>query len=194
MVPAAQLAPTAPAAPAPIDTPPAPLREHLAMLARYNLWATRRLAERVAALPEADYRRDAGLFFRSVHGTLNHLLVAEHHLGFPRFAEGRSPRLRLDDELEHDRARRAERREAGARRWTAFLAALEPERLGGTLSYVSAAGVATALPFAATLAHVFNHGSHHRGQVSAALTAMGHAAPELDLVPMLQAEAAAGAR
>lgn len=176
------------------DGPLAPLREHLATLARYGVWATRRLAERVAALPEADYRRDAGLAFRSVHGTLNHLLVAEHHLWFPRFAEGRSPRLRLDDELEHDRARLAERLEAGARRWPAFVAAVEPGRLGGTLAYVSTAGTATELPFAATLAHVFNHGSHHRGQISAALTAMGHAAPELDLLVMLQAEAGAGAR
>jgi uncharacterized damage-inducible protein DinB len=206
MLPAAPLAPRAPpAARAPHDAPPdaphdrtlegpvAALRAHLATLARYNLWATRRLAERVAALPEADYRRDAGLFFRSVHGTLNHLLVAEHHVWFPRFAEGRSPRLRLDDELEHDRARLAERLEAGARRWPAFVAALGPERLAGTLSYVSTAGVPTALPFAATLAHVFNHGSHHRGQLSAALTAMGQPPPELDLVLMLQAEARGGA-
>ena len=189
----AELFPPEPAA-AWRDGPLAPLREHLATLARYGLWATRRLAERVAALPEADYRRDAGLAFRSVHGTLNHLLVAEHHVWFPRFAEGRSPRLRLDDELEHDRARLAERLEAGARRWPAFLAGVEPERLGGTLAYVSTAGAATELPFAATLAHVFNHGSHHRGQISAALTAMGQAAPELDLLLMLQAEAAGGTR
>ena len=46
------------------------------------------------------------------------------------------------------------------------------------------------LPFAATLAHVFNHGTHHRGQITAALTAMGHACPELDMVWMLQAESA----
>jgi uncharacterized damage-inducible protein DinB len=45
-----------------------------------------------------------------------------------------------------------------------------------------------SLPFAATLAHVFNHGTHHRGQISAALTAMGQPAPELDLVFLLQEE------
>jgi uncharacterized damage-inducible protein DinB len=44
------------------------------------------------------------------------------------------------------------------------------------------------LPFAATLAHVFNHSTHHRGQITAALTAMGQPAPELDMVYMLQAE------
>ena len=47
------------------------------------------------------------------------------------------------------------------------------------------------LPFAATLGHVFNHGTHHRGQITAAITAMGHACPEIDMVWMLQAESAA---
>ena len=45
-----------------------------------------------------------------------------------------------------------------------------------------------SLPFAATLAHVFNQSTHRRGQITAALTAMGQAAPELDMVDMLQAE------
>ena len=56
------------------------LTEYFTTLARYNAWATRRLLDGVAALGEDDYRRDVGLFFRSIHGTLNHLLVAEHGL------------------------------------------------------------------------------------------------------------------
>jgi uncharacterized damage-inducible protein DinB len=44
------------------------------------------------------------------------------------------------------------------------------------------------LAFAATLAHVFNHSTHHRGHIAAALTAMAQPAPELDMVYMLQAE------
>ena len=44
-------------------------RHHFALLAGYNEWATRRLLDAVALLPEADYRRDAGLFFKSIHGT-----------------------------------------------------------------------------------------------------------------------------
>ena len=45
-----------------------------------------------------------------------------------------------------------------------------------------------SLPFAATLWHVFNHSTQHRGQITAALTAMGQPAPEFDMVYMLQAE------
>ncbi|MCB2019987.1 MAG: DinB family protein [Burkholderiaceae bacterium] len=163
---------------------------HFATLARYNVWATRRLCEHVDLLDDDAYRRDAGLFFRSVHGTLNHLLVAEHELWFRRFAEGVSPSMRLDAQIESDRGRLRARLLDGAARWLPLIASLPAARFGadGMLDYTSTQGVAMSLPFAATLAHVFNHGTHHRGQISAALTAMGQACPELDLVWMLQAE------
>jgi uncharacterized damage-inducible protein DinB/GNAT superfamily N-acetyltransferase len=167
------------------------LREQLQCLARYNLWATRRLLAAVDALPEADYRRDAGLFFKSVHGTLNHLLVAEHLLWFRRFAEDASPALALDAEVEPDRARLREHLLKGALSWLPLLEVWPVERLQGALSYQRMNGQAVTLPFAATLMHVFNHGTHHRGQISAALTALGRPAPELDMVFMLQEEAAA---
>jgi uncharacterized damage-inducible protein DinB len=161
---------------------------HFTMLARYNLWATCKLYDHVDALPEGDYRRDAGLFFKSVHGTLNHLLVGEHALWFPRFSEGVSNKMALNAELEPDRARLRQRLIDGAKRWAPMIAALPAERFAGTLAYTSTQGVPRLLPFAVTLAHVFNHSTHHRGQITAAITAMGHACPELDLLWMLQAE------
>jgi uncharacterized damage-inducible protein DinB len=164
---------------------------HFTMLARYNAWATRRLFEHVDVLPEADYRRDCGLHFKSVHGTLNHLLVAEHQVWFPRFAQGASNRIALDAELETDRAPLRERLLDAVMRWQPLIASWDPQRFDGVLAYTTTRGVPQSLPFASTLAHVFNHGTHHRGQLTAAITAMGHACPELDLVWMLQAESAA---
>ena len=161
---------------------------HFAMLARYNVWAMRKLYEHVEALPEADYRRDCGLFFKSVHGTLNHLLVGEHLLGFRRFAQGVSPQLRLNEEAEPDRARLRERLIEGAQGWLPFIDACDAARFDGRLDYTSTQGVARSLPFEVALTHVFNHGTHHRGQITAAITAMGHACPEIDLLWMLQAE------
>jgi uncharacterized damage-inducible protein DinB/GNAT superfamily N-acetyltransferase len=167
-----------------------PLREHLQTLARYNLWATKRLFEHVDALPEADYRRDAGLFFKSVHGTLNHLLVGEHLLWFRRFVEGESPVTALDTEAEPDRGRLRERLVEGALSWLPMLDVWPESRLAGRIEVRRIAGERVSLPFAATLAHVFNHGTHHRGQISAAITALGRRCPGLDLVTMLQQEAA----
>jgi uncharacterized damage-inducible protein DinB len=164
------------------------MNTHFLMLARYGAWATRKLCAHVDALPEADYRRDAGLFFKSVHGTLNHLLVGEHLLWFRRFAEGVSPRLALNDEVETDRTRLRERLLEGAAAWAPLIEALPADRFSGRLDYTSTKGVAQSLPYAAALAHVFNHGTHHRGQITAAITAMGHPCPEIDLVWMLQEE------
>ncbi len=167
-----------------------PLREHLQTLARYNAWATRRLFEHVDVLDDAAYHRDMGLFFKSIHGTLNHLLVGEHLLWMRRFAEGVSPALALNEEAEPDRTRLRQRLLDGALAWTPLIAVWPAERLAGSLSYKRMQGQPVSLPFAATLAHVFNHGTHHRGQISAALTALGRPAPELDMVYMLQAESA----
>ena len=161
---------------------------YFGMLARYNEWALRKLYAHVDALPEAHYRRDAGLFFKSVHGTLNHLLVAEHEVWFPRFSEGVSNRVQLDTELEPDRTRLRERLFAAARRWLPLIAAIPAQRFEGRIDYTTTKGLAQSLPFSATLGHVFNHGTHHRGQISAAVTALGHACPEIDMVWMLQAE------
>jgi len=167
------------------------MRAHFAMMARYGVWALRRLYEHVDLLPEAHYRGEAGLFFHSVHGTLNHLLVAEHLLWYRRFADGVSPSLRLDDEVEHDRATLRARLLAAAANWEPLIAAWPDDRFGGSLAYRSTLGTDHALPFSATLAHVFNHGTHHRGQITAAITRFGHPVPELDLVWMLQQESAA---
>ena len=74
----------------------------------------------------------------------------------------------------------------GAARWAPLIASFKPDRWSGTLDYTTMRGTAASLPFAATLAHVFNHGTHHRGQITAALTALDQPSPELDLVYFLQ--------
>ena len=165
-------------------------RAHFAVMARYNVWATQRLLDVVAALDEHDYRRDLGLFFRSIHGTLNHLLVGEQLVWYPRFAAGVSNRMALDAEAEPDRARLDARLREGAARWQPLIESWPAGRFDGTLDYTTTRGIPASLPFATTLAHVFNHGTHHRGQITAAVTALGQPCPVLDLVYMLQEEQA----
>jgi uncharacterized damage-inducible protein DinB len=165
--------------------------EHFSILARYNVWATQRLLDAVSLLDDAAYRKDVGLFFKSIHGTLNHLLVGEHLVWYPRFAKGNSPKLALDMEAEPVRERLAQALKGGAANWQPLIESWLAERFDGKLSYTTMRGQNVSLPFAATLAHVFNHGTHHRGQITAALTVLGQPCPELDLVYMLQAESKA---
>ena len=166
------------------------LREHLQTLARYNQWATQRLFESVDLLDEAAYRRNVGLFFGSLHGTLNHLLLGEHVLWAKRFNGEPTPVTSLAAEVEPDRTRLKQGLLQGAAAWVPWLEAVSEQQLMGPLHYRRASGEAMSLPFAATLMHVFNHGTHHRGQITAALTSLGQASPELDLVYMLLEEGA----
>ncbi len=169
---------------------PSTWHTHFTRQASYHVWATHRLLESVSRVPDLDYRRDVGLFFKSIHGTLNHLLVAEHLLWYARFAKGASPVLALDAEVESHRERLAQALIEGAGNWSPLMATWPTERFDGHLDYRTSKGVPQSLPFSATLAHVFNHATHHRGQITAALSAMGHPAPELDWVYHLQQQAA----
>jgi uncharacterized damage-inducible protein DinB len=53
------------------------MKPHFLVMARYNAWANVRLYKMAGALPEELYRREVGVYFKSLHGTLNHLLVTD---------------------------------------------------------------------------------------------------------------------
>lgn len=152
----------------------------LRLMAAYHPWAYRRLFEQVDRMAENDYRHDFGLFFRSVHGTLNHLLVVEH-LWRERLDGVRSGISRLDHELQHDRAALRESLLGFADRWSDWLDGSNDGELARNLSYQNLQGIGLELPRAPLILHVFNHATHHRGQISAVLTRLGFPAPEMDL-------------
>ena len=53
------------------------MKSHFARMARYNAWANGRLYTDARTLSDAEYRKGVGAFFGSLHGTLNHLMVAD---------------------------------------------------------------------------------------------------------------------
>src|SRR3954453_16063865 len=67
------------------------LKAYFDQLAQYNRWANRRLYGDAASLPDAERKRSIGLFFGSVHGTLNHLLVADYIWMRRMIGEGPQP-------------------------------------------------------------------------------------------------------
>lgn len=164
------------------------VRSYFLMLANYNLWATERLFDGLDDVSEYDYRRDVGLFFKSIHGTLNHLIVGEHMLWFRRFNEGISPKVALDSEVYYERSDVSNALVGGAKSWSKAILEWPSECWVGSLQYTTMRGFPASLPFAATLGHVFNHATHHRGQVSAAMTHLGYKCPELDMVYFLQSQ------
>jgi uncharacterized damage-inducible protein DinB len=155
---------------------------HYRMFGHYNAWANSRLYEAVAQLSAEQYRADRGTFFKSVHGTLNHLLVPDR-IWMQRFTgEGAAPD-RLDEILfeTFDQLRAA--REAEDRRIVGFVDGLDDGRIAGTIKYRRVSSPEEfEQQLAPALAHWLNHQTHHRGQVHALLTGLVGKAPELDLL------------
>src|SRR5947207_8767188 len=158
------------------------MKAHVAAFARYNDWANRRLYDAAGTLSDADYRADRGAFFKSMHGTLNHLLTADWVWMHRFIGQGPSP-TRLDA-IQHERlADLRAAREAEDRRIIAYVDGLNDQQLRGTIRYRR---VSTPeefeQPLAPALAHFFNHQTHHRGQAHTILCSFGRRGLVLDLL------------
>ena len=142
-------------------------------LARYNRWMNERLYPLCAGLSDEERKRDRGAFFRSIHGTLNHLLLADR-IWLGRFTGAPFAVTSLDQELYADFAelrREREKTDGAIDVWAASLSAAD---LAGTLHYTSIVNPAPrSLPFWLATAHFFNHQTHHRGQLTTLLTQVG---------------------
>ena len=147
------------------------------MFAGYNAWCNERLYDATAKIDEDDYRADRGVFFKSLHGTLNHLLVGDR-IWMQRFTgQGEIPSS-LDAILYDDFAQLRSARRLEDARIAQFIATLTDTDLTKTIRYrtvVNPQDIEQVL--APALDHFFNHQTHHRGQVHAMLTAAG-AEPE----------------
>ena len=152
------------------------------MLAAYNGWANERLYDAAARIPDAEYRRDRGAFFGSLHGTLNHLLLGDR-IWMHRFTgEGVEPK-ELDAILYEDFAELRAARRASDARIVDYIEGLSDKNLAGPICYRSTRSPAEIEQLLAPLLlHFFNHQTHHRGQAHCLLTEISGEAPSLDLL------------
>ena len=158
------------------------MKPHFAMMAGYNAWCNERVYDVAAQLSDADYRADRGAFFRSVHGTLNHLLVTDR-IWLKRFSgTGEAPN-RLDPILFEDLAGLRAARAREDERIVSYIDSLSDADLAGRIRYKTITNPAEIeQPLAPALVHFFNHQTHHRGQVHCLLTGFGLEAPSVDLI------------
>lgn len=157
----------------------------LRLLARYNAWANRRLYEACSRLPAEAIARPRPGVFGSILATLNHGLVGDR-LWMGRFTGDESHGITgLDQILHADFAGLAQARvEQDGRIVTFFDAPLGD--LEASFAYRTMAGQDTATPLGLTMLHMFNHATHHRGQVHDMLSATDVPPPALDLIYFLR--------
>lgn len=153
--------------------------------AKYNREFNQSLFNTVAMLSDNDRNKDMGAFFGSVHGTLNHILLADR-IWLGRFAiavPGMSSLMGADlvqefsslrQELCRDFADLVFQRQATDQVIVNWVEELSDELLAQNMSYSNAKGHVREHPIWLAVAHMFNHQTHHRGQVTTLLLQFGY--------------------
>jgi len=158
------------------------VHEHFKRFAAYNAWANARLYDAATALTDFERKRDVKGYFKSLHGTLSHLLVADRLWLRRLTGEGPEPQSLDETPFEAFGELRAAR-EAEDSRLIDYIAGLDVSGLDREISYVNTRGEEKSLPLKVILAHLFNHQTHHRGQATHILRQLGVAEPPaLDLL------------
>ena len=157
--------------------------EYCQTMARYNAWQNDGLREMVQTLSVEDLTKDRGAFFGSIFATLNHLLWGDT-IWMSRFDGGAGPAFEAKDhkELTPTAAVWAAERFRMDARITLWANSLHAVDLLGDLTWYSGmAGREMSKSKALCVMQLFNHQTHHRGQVHAMLTSLGLKPNDTDL-------------
>ena len=156
------------------------MKEVFTLLADYNAKTNQEMFAVLEQVPAAKLAEKNGLFFDSIAGTLNHLLQADvawigrFAASFPGLEDivaklpdlkGKDPKTAIYPDLASFKKVRLVVDEA----MKALAKKFPEDKYGAVLNYKNMKGEAQSKTVWHALLHFFNHGTHHRGQIAAAL-------------------------
>lgn len=151
----------------------------LSKLAMANRLANARLHAACARLPPGEYAAPRAAFFGSIRGTLNHILLVDRFYLGALMGWGYD-RTALDEARDcPDLATLAEWQAASDDALMAHMAGLDAAALAGVVAVDRVTSVQHDRRDD-LLSHLFQHQTHHRGQVHGLLSATAVAPPQLD--------------
>lgn len=159
------------------------LPSYVQTMAAYNAELNRRIYGSALRLTDEQRRADRGLFWKSIHGTLSHIYWADK-MWLSRFGAGEAPTLPIkqSDQMLDDFNELWAQRQAFDAQIIAWGDRVMQDELEGDLVWFSGAtGREMRKPRALCVMQIFNHQTHHRGQVHAALTGYGEETGDTDL-------------
>ncbi len=174
--------------------------DHVVLMASYNAWMNAKVYETAAKLSPGELALDRKAFFKSILGTLNHIMVGDT-LWLKRFAMHPSKHVALDrvramaaptalnQILFHDFPTLAAHRKLLDSVISAWAAALTECDLRHPLLYANTQGQQFQRRFSSLVTHFFNHQTHHRGQATTLLTQAGLDVGVTDLLALIPVEA-----
>jgi uncharacterized damage-inducible protein DinB len=162
----------------------------LQMMARYNRWQNRVTYSAADMLDDEARQGDRGAFFGSIHRTLSHLLWADQ-IWFSRLGQCEKPDqpLAQSGDMVSEWVELQSLRQSMDAVILTWADAFPAGPISGKLDWFSgAAGREVSAPLGVVLPHIFNHQTHHRGQVHAMLTAAGCKTEDSDIFLMPPAD------
>jgi uncharacterized damage-inducible protein DinB len=151
--------------------------------AGFHAWANRRLHAACARLDEATLAADRGAFFKSILGTLNHILLVDI-LYMDRLLGRPSTFRALNEPLCATFAELTVRQAEQDRAYVDYFARLAPDALDGSVTFKTLLDEPQiwTVPMRIYLANLFQHQAHHRGQVHTLLSQEGVDPPPIGFV------------
>lgn len=173
-----------------------PIKQNVELFAKYNQWMNSKIYALVIPLGKEDLNKDRGAFFGSILGTLNHLMVADltwlnriaqypdHFDALLAIKEFPKPNA-LDQILYEDIHELHEARIRIDAIFIALCAEIEESQLEASLTYKNMKGDGMKKKLSFLLQHIFNHQTHHRGQLTTLLSQMDMDVGPTDLVLLI---------
>ena len=155
------------------------LPEYLRQLYDYHYWANHRILTAAEHLTAEQLHRQQSQSWGSVHGTLLHMTNAEWI--WLRRWKGESPQVFPGPDAYPILAALREHWNEVEAEMLAFVAAQTQSSLQRVLTYTTTGGQAHNLILWQAMAHVPNHGTHHRAELAAMFAFMDIPHPEDDL-------------
>ncbi|OUS12304.1 damage-inducible protein DinB [Gammaproteobacteria bacterium 53_120_T64] len=172
------------------------MKTHLELMASYNQWMNKAIFSALSGLEPAELGKDRGAFFGSIIGTLNHILVGDiiwlkrfsaHPANFSTLEvlEEFALPSSLADIIHPHIAPLTRARDRMDSLIIDLIKETRAADLAYNLNYSNTQGKAFTKNFAHLLQHLFNHQTHHRGQVSTLLHQQGIDIASSDLLMMI---------
>ena len=167
-----------------------------ALFAEYNQLMNQRQYAAATRLSEDKLNKDNKAFFKSIIGTLNHIMVGDI-IWLKRFAQHPSSKQSLsyisglgkpeslDTILFHELKYLSKEREIIDNLIIDWIACLTESNLDECITYTNMAGISFSKSYASLISHLFLHQVHHRGQITTLLSQYGVDFGETDLVEII---------
>ena len=152
--------------------------------ASYNAWANIRIYNALKQLTDDQRKEDRRGFFKSIHNTMNHILLADL-IYRERLEKKPTTYTSLDEVLFGDFAALEAAHRGNDIWYVEFCQSMDPAVLEEDLSF-QAVGMDSpeffSLPLRLCLTNLFQHQIHHRGQVHHMISHAGIDPPPVDVV------------